>query len=287
MGKAKIKLEKDLMEKINVLGIDICNMTLDEVLEYSFEYFFSSDMRKGNIIVTPNPEFLVTAHKDSEFSVILNNADLCIPDGIGVIYGARFLNKSLKEKIGGLNFTMAVVERLAKQEGSIFLFGAAEGIAEKAAEEFKKQFPGIKIAGFRSGYYQKEDELAIVEEIANSNADYLIVCLGISKQERFMHSYKDQLNVKAMIGNGGALDTVAGVVKRAPELWQRVGLEWLFRALDDKKRFVRLRAMIPTYLGMLIKQKRSTKRTVERRIATGINDQLFYRGNSLEQHIGA
>lgn len=247
------------MDKVNVLGINICNVTIDEAVDYSFDHFFSSSSKDANIIVTPNPEFIVTAHNDHNFAEILNNSDLCIPDGIGVIWGANYLKTPLKEKVGGLTYTLAVIERLAKQNGSIFLFGGAEGIAEEAAYKLREKYPGIRIAGCRSGYYQKDEELSIVKEISNTNADYLIVCLGVSKQEKFMYTYKDKLNVKAMIGNGGAFDTITGVVKRAPELWQKAGLEWLFRALDDKKRFSRLRSNTPVYLRMLINQKRLSK----------------------------
>jgi len=247
------------MEKVNVLGVNFSNVTMDQALDYSFNQFFKSES-KGHIIVTPNPEIVIKANQESDFSKMINQADLCLPDGIGVVLGAKYLNKSLKEKVGGYSYTMAVLERLAKQKGSVYLFGAGEGVAKKAADKLSTDYPGLEIAGYHSGYYSQEDEIYIVEDIAASEADYLIVCLGAGRQESFMYKYKDQLNVKAMIGNGGAIDTMTGVVKRAPDLWIKLGLEWLYRALDDKKRLQRVRVMIPAYFKLLRQEKKTIRK---------------------------
>jgi len=247
------------MDKVNVLGVGVSNVTLKEALDYSMKTFFDPDQAQGKIIVTPNPEFMVKADQDADFKAVLNQADLCLPDGIGVIKGAKYLGLNLKEKVGGYTYTLAVVEALAKRQGSVYLLGGQVGVADKAAEIMKRDYPGIQIAGCQHGYFKADEEEAIVAAISESQADYLIVCLGVIRQENFMFKYREQLNVKAMIGNGGALDTLCGVVKRAPVIWQKLGLEWLYRALDDKKRFKRLKDMIPAYFKLLKQEKKKMK----------------------------
>lgn len=244
------------MEKIKFLDINFSDVTEKEAMTYSINNFFCENGKKGNIVVTVNPEFAVKADEDEHFKKLLDEANLCIPDGIGIIYGSRYLNTPLKEKIGGFTYTMNVISYLNKVKGSVYLLGAAEGVVDIAANKLKTSYPDLIISGYRNGYFDESEEEAIVKTIASTNTDYLLVCLGIGKQEEFMVKYREKLNVKAMIGNGGAIDTIAGEVKRAPVIWQKISLEWLFRALDDKKRFKRLKTMLPKYFRLLRRYKK-------------------------------
>ena len=137
------------------------------------------------------------------------------------------------------------MERMAKEERSVFLFGSKPGVAEKAEENLKRRFPGLRFAGTNDGYFK--DDAPIVEKINAASPDLLLVCLGAPKQEKWMRDNAPKLDVGLMIGAGGSLDVFAGVAERAPEAWQKAGLEWLYRLMKEPKRIGRM-AVLPKFL---------------------------------------
>ena len=234
------------MEKnrIDVLGVGFDNVTMEEAVSAADGLIRA---RSGGYVVTPNPEIVWAARKDPGYAALLAGADLVLPDGIGVVYGARILGTPLKEKVPGIEFASALIGRLAERGGSLFLFGAKPGVAEKAAENLKAQYPGIVIAGCEDGYHT--DDPGVLAHINEAAADLLLVCLGAPKQERWMA--ESGANAGLMAGLGGSLDVFAGVVRRAPEAWCRLGLEWLYRLLSDPRRIGRM-MKLPLFLLAVI-----------------------------------
>ena len=239
--------------KVKILETEFDNLTMDEAVEEAWRLMAE---RRGAYVVTPNPEMSMVCREDAEALEAVNGADLVIADGVGIIYGAKIMKTPLKEKIPGIDLTARIFERMAAEGKSCYLFGARPGVAEKAGENLAEKYPGLVIAGCHDGYFA--DDSNIVRRINEAAPDLLLVCLGMPKQEKWMRSRKGDLNVGLMIGAGGSLDVFAGVVERAPESWQKLGLEWLYRLKKEPWRLGRM-MRLPKYLFAVIKQKISTK----------------------------
>lgn len=224
------------MEKIKILGIDIFNVTRIEALEY-----VSDRIRKGERtkVYTPNSEMLVEGIRDRGFEEILVQGDLLLPDGVGLIKVAPFYKKRFKEKVAGVDFTQDLIERGASEGWKIFIFGGTKDSVESAFLNLERKYPGL-VVGHRDGYFSEEEEPNLVREIKDSGATILIVGLGMKKQERFIHERMEETGALAALGVGGTIDIIAGTVNRAPDLFIKLGLEWMYRLLKQPKRFIRM-----------------------------------------------
>lgn len=219
------------MKKIDIFGVKIDNVTMDSAMEQVASWL--SEEKRGRAIYTPNSEIIMAAKKDPEFKELLNSADMTTPDGIGVVKAAGILGTPLPERVGGFDLTCRVIEYLNENKMSLFILGGKPGVADMAAENLKAKYKDLVIAGTNDGYF-KEDA-PIVEKIALSAPDYLMVCLGAPKQEKFIAAYKDKLNAKVSIGAGGSADVFAGTMARAPEFFIKHNLEWLYRIVKAKR----------------------------------------------------
>ena len=231
-----------MSERIDVLGVEFDNVTMAEAVDAA--YALQSEKRAA-YVVTPNPEIVMCCREDAEAAEAVRGAALTIPDGIGVIYGAKILKTPLKEKVPGCDFTLALMDKMQAEGRSVFLFGAKPGVADLAAERLHRQFPGLRFVGTNDGYFT--DDTPIIEKINAAAPDLLLVCLGAPKQEKWMHTNAPKLDVGLMIGAGGSLDVYAGTAERAPEGWQKAGLEWLYRLLKEPKRIGRM-MVLPKFM---------------------------------------
>ena len=228
--------------RTEIMGVGFDDLTLDEaagaaagmIEEGGFHY-----------VVTPNPELVDRARREEPFRQALNGADLVLPDGIGVVYAAKLLGRPLKGRCPGIDFAGKLMERMAKTGLRLYLLGAKPGVAETAAARLEAKYPGLIICGTHDGYF-KEDA-PVVEAVRAAEADVVFVCLGAPKQEYWMVKNGPGTGARLMAGLGGSLDVFAGVVERAPESWQRLGLEWLYRLTKEPKRIGRM-ARLPLFL---------------------------------------
>lgn len=228
--------------KTNVLGVQFDNLTREEARQAGRALLHSSDF---HYVVTPNPEFLLAAEKNLEFQKILNRADLVLPDGIGVVYSAKILGTPLKERVPGFDFACDMLEELDAMGGRLYLLGSKPGVAEEAAANIAEKHPNLVICGTHDGYFKESDPVA--REVADAQPDLLFVCLGAPKQEKWIARFGLLTGAKVAIGLGGALDVFAGNVERAPEKWQKMGMEWAYRLSREPKRFGRM-AKLPLVL---------------------------------------
>lgn len=204
-------------------------------------------------MVTPNPEIVEVCRENLAAKIAVNGADLVLPDGIGVIKGAAMLGTPLKEKTPGIEFAGHLMERMAGEGLSLYLLGAKPGVAEKAAENLRAQYPGLVIAGTHDGYFKEDGP--VVEDIRQSGADVVFVCLGAPKQELWMEKNGPATGAHLLCGLGGSLDVFAGVVERAPKFWSDHGLEWLYRLCKEPKRIGRM-MKLPLFLVHVKQEKR-------------------------------
>ena len=228
--------------RTDVLGVGFDDLTLEEAADRG-----AALLEEGGFhyVVTPNPEIVDRAGREAPFREILNGADLVLPDGIGVVYASRILGRPLRGRCPGIDFAGKLMEHMAARGGRLYLLGAKPGIAERAARNLEAKYPGLCICGTHDGYFQ--EDAPVVEDIRSSGAEVVFVCLGAPKQEYWMAKYGPETGARLMAGLGGSLDVFAGVVERAPESWQRLGLEWLYRLVREPKRIGRM-ARLPLFL---------------------------------------
>lgn len=241
------------MEKVNILGVNVDNVTMDGAVSRVMGFL---DETAPHAVFTPNSEIIMVAYKDEAFCKELNDASLVIPDGIGVVYASRILKAPLPERVAGFDLASRLIEKLSGGEKSFYFFGGKPGVAETAKENLLKKYPDLNICGLSDGYFDEEKEKAIIEDIKEKKPDVLFVCLGAPKQEKWINEHKDELGAKVLMGIGGSLDVFAGTVDRAPEFYQKHGLEWLYRLLKQPSRFMRMLALPKFGLTVLFKGKR-------------------------------
>ncbi len=236
--------------RIDVLGVGFDNVTMDEAVERGAALLHSEG---AHYVVTPNPEIVETCRENEAAMAAVNGADLVLPDGIGVIKGAAMLGTPLKEKTPGIEFAAHLMERMAEEGLSLYLLGAKPGVAEKAAENLRTQYPGLAIAGVHDGYFKEDGP--VVEDIRQSGADCVFVCLGAPKQEFWMAKNGAATGAHLLCGLGGSLDVFAGTVERAPKFWCDHGLEWFYRLCKEPKRIGRM-MKLPLFLVHVKQEKR-------------------------------
>lgn len=199
--------------------------------------------RTPGFVVTPNVDHVCLFHRRADIRAAYREAFLALPDGIPLLWAARLLGRPLKEKLSGSDLVPSLSAWAAAEGHSVFYFGAAEGVAEKAAQKLQEQYPGLKVAGCYSpplGFERDamENERAI-DAIRNARPDICFVALGCPKQELWLLAHHKEIGVPVSLGIGASLDFVAGKVRRAPRRLQRIGLEWVWRLFQEPRRLWR------------------------------------------------
>ena len=237
--------------KTDILGLRFDNVTMEEALAIG-EGLLDGD--KAAVVVTPNAEIGYDAAKDADFCALLNRADLMLPDGAGVILAAKLRGTPLKEKVAGIDFARNMLTVFARRGTKLFLLGSKPGVAEQAAEKMKELAPGLVICGTADGYFKEEGP--VIDQINETGAEAVFVCLGAPKQEKFMLEHRDELPaVRLMAGLGGSLDGFAGNVKRAPDWMIKTNLEWFYRLCKEPKRIGRM-TRLPKYIMKAVTAKK-------------------------------
>ncbi|UCH12361.1 MAG: WecB/TagA/CpsF family glycosyltransferase [Candidatus Omnitrophota bacterium] len=220
----------------SILGIGIDRLTVSEVLEKVKDFV----REKGpHEIFYVNADCINRSFLDENYRRIIKNADLVYPDGMGVVWTSRYTDNPLPERVNLGDFMPKLCNLCQKQDFSIFILAGAEGVAEKAARNLRKNFPKLRIAGTHHGYFSDDEEERIIEKINNSNCDILLVGMGVPKQEEWIDKNKYRLNVPVLWGVGALFDYYSLRLKRAPVWVRRLGLEWLFRLILEPSRLWR------------------------------------------------
>lgn len=237
------------MDKVNIIGTNIDNVTEEEAV---LRIVSMLNSHQNHAVFTPNSEILLMAYKDPEFCDILNSADLLTADGIGVVHASKIIGEPLPERVAGYDMACDIIDIIAESGHRLYLFGGKPDVAELAASELKKIHPLLNIVGTHNGYFTPDEVPAIIEDINQSGADLLFVCLGAPTQEKWIFENKNKLSCHVMMGIGGSLDVFAGITERAPQIWCDSGLEWLYRLIKEPWRFKRMLALPKFALTVLL-----------------------------------
>ena len=225
---------------LHILGVRVDDVTGDETLAL-VERFIAE--RAPHQICTVNPEFIMAAQRDEAFRNVINNAALCPPDGVGVLWAARRLGHPLRERVGGADMAERIAARAAQLGWRMYFLGAAPGVAEQAATVLQTRYPGLAVVGTFAGSSTPSEEDAIVERIRAARPDVLLVAFGAPMQDVWIARNQPRLQAPVAMGVGGAFDFIAGVTRRAPRWVQRLGFEWLHRLIHEPWRWRRQLAL--------------------------------------------
>lgn len=237
------------MNKEKVLGFDVCIDEEEKLIENIFKDYANHEQ---HFIVNINPEIAVTNYKNEELKTKLNKQKYQIPDGSGIVWAIKKKYKKECQRITGIDLMQKLCEKSQEYSSNIYLYGSAEGIADKAKIELKKSFPNIHIVGTSNGYEYTED---VVKKIEKMPIDILFVGIGSPKQEEFILKYKDRLkNIKILMPVGGSFDVIGKSKKRAPKWMQKYNIEWLYRLFQEPKRIFRQFKLIK-FVYLVFKEK--------------------------------
>jgi N-acetylglucosaminyldiphosphoundecaprenol N-acetyl-beta-D-mannosaminyltransferase len=231
-----------MKNRLKILDIWVDPVTMNETLTRIIDFIETGN--RVHTIFAANPEKNFSVPRDPLLYEAFKNADILIPDGIGMVLAARFLHGITLSRVPGVEL-MHAISRLSAQKGyRIFIYGAREDVSRIACERLQVLYPGIHIVGRENGYLPQEKMPGLIDQINESGAEILFLALGSPKQERWLSEYRGHLKtVRVCQGIGGTLDTIAGTVKRAPDIWCRFNAEWLYRLISEPKRLKRQRVL--------------------------------------------
>jgi N-acetylglucosaminyldiphosphoundecaprenol N-acetyl-beta-D-mannosaminyltransferase len=241
--------------RIEVLGVPVDAVTEPEALEWAVQALTNGRPRQ---VATVNPEFVMRARRDPDFAAVLRRADLCLPDGAGLLWAARRQRQSLPSRVSGVDFVRALAQVGATRGWRFFLLGAAPGVAEAAAVALCREYPGLQVAGTLAGSPQAAQDLVTVGAVRGSRADILLVAYGAPAQDLWIARNLPATGARLAIGVGGALDFIAGRTRRAPRWMQDGGLEWLHRLALEPWRWRRMLALPHFVIRVMVERRQST-----------------------------
>jgi N-acetylglucosaminyldiphosphoundecaprenol N-acetyl-beta-D-mannosaminyltransferase len=234
-----------------ILKVRINSTSVGSVLSQILDFVANPRLERKLVIFTPNPEFLVAAHKDAEFRQVLNQADINWPEGFGLVLAGKLLGQPIKERVGGASLVERLLEIGNRDKWKVGIVGARRGVREETEKQIRKlqqKYPGLTIVNLED--YQSK--------ISNLKFQIVLACQGMEKQERWIIENKDKINAKVFMGVGGSLDFLTGFSQRAPIWMQAVGLEWLWRALQRPKHLKRAWDAVVVFPLLVLKEKVSS-----------------------------
>ncbi len=225
---------------VNILDVNISRLSMQETLLKIDDYIKEDQF---HMIFTPNSEIIMLSRENKDLKLILDDADLLVPDGVGVVLASKINKKSVKEKVAGCEILNNILNIANNKDYKIYFLGGKPNIAKRAIDNTKAKLPNVNFVGFHDGYFKENEEIDIINEINASGADILFVALGAPKEEFWVYKHKDDLKVNVAIGVGGSFDILAGESKRAPKIFIKLGLEWFYRLLKEPWRYKRMLAL--------------------------------------------
>lgn len=223
-------------DKLNLLGIPIDNLTMAAAIETILDWLNDEGSRQ---ICFVNADCVNIAYNNNAYLKVLNNADLCLADGIGIKLAGKFMAQEIAQNLCGTDMFPRLCQRISGTDVTLFLLGAKPQATEGVTNWIHAHYPGITVCGYQHGYFQPEEEPAIIQRIKDSGAQLLLVAFGVPKQDIWIHEHLKETRVRVAIGVGGLFDFYSGLIPRAPRWIREIGMEWLYRLLQEPSRMWR------------------------------------------------
>lgn len=234
-----------------ILGVRVDRVTAAEALARIAGFIAEGGPHQ---IVTVNPEFVMAARRDPAFRAVIEGADLCLADGVGLLWAGRVLGRPLPERVAGSDLVPQIAALAATRGWRLFLLGAQPGVAARAAEALRRASPDLRVVGTYAGSPADEEAPIIIELIRAKRPDILLVAYGAPAQDLWIARHRAALQVPVMMGVGGAFDFLAGVARRAPRWMRQMGLEWLHRLIRQPWRWRRMLAL-PHFAARVVAER--------------------------------
>ncbi len=240
-----------------IFGIPVSRMGMRDTVRYLTDAVLR---RQPHQVVTINPIMVMDALKNPGYMAMMKQADLIVPDGAGVVWAASYTGQPVAERVAGFDLMHELLREGEKHGWKAYFLGAAPGVIEQAVQRLQQMYPGIRVAGYRDGFFGPEQDDEVIADIRDAEPDLLFVARSASNQDTWIGQYRSRLNVPVMMGVGGSFDIIAGKLKRAPYLFRKLRLEWLYRLLQEPWRYKRMLAL-PQFVVKVIREKENvTKR---------------------------
>lgn len=243
----------------SILGVLVHDVTEDEAVALVERFIEEGGPHQ---VVTVNPEFVMRARREPAFLETIHQADLAVPDGVGLILAGRLLGRPFRGRVPGVELVQRLSELAARRGWRLFLLGAAPGVAEEAGRRLQAEYPGLEIAGTYAGSPDPSEDASIVARMRAAAPHVILVAYGAPQQDYWLRRNLPKLEVPVGIGVGGTLDYISGRVPRAPAWMRRLGLEWLYRLFRQPWRWRRMLAL-PAFAALVLLE--AGKRLVRRR----------------------
>ena len=215
----------------------------DKLYKKSAQSFYEilSDNLKNNkktFVVTANPEtFMISEKNEDVRKMLLDKETVMVPDGIGVLKAGKKIGYNIEERITGIDIANELLKFGNEQKKSIYLFGSKQEVIDSMKIVIKEQYPNLKLVGTSNGYVTDKDK--VFDEIVKLEPDIVLVALGIPLQEMLIYKHLNRFKEGIFVGIGGSFDVMSGMKKRAPKIFIKLNLEWLYRIMKEPKRFKR------------------------------------------------
>ncbi|WP_019243134.1 MULTISPECIES: WecB/TagA/CpsF family glycosyltransferase [Bacillus] len=237
------------MQKETYFGIGVSPLSYEDILT---DIDIRMQQNLKSTIIAVNPEKVMAAEKNEQLRDLINNSTYGIPDGVGILLASKLKKGNITSRVTGVDMMDRLLQSAAEKGYRVFMYGAKEEVVAKAKANIEAKYPKIIISGYENGYVQ--DPAVVVKKINDAQADILFVAMGSPKQELWIREHMNEVSAKVFQGVGGSFDVFAGHVKRAPEFYRKLGLEWLYRLMKEPSRFKRQLAL-PKFLIKVIRSK--------------------------------
>lgn len=237
--------------KVRIYGVPISKMGMDQTVAYLAK---AIEQRQPHQIITANPIMVMSALDDPAYMSMMQQAELIVPDGTGVVWAANYVGEPVVERVPGYDLLNELMKAGESKGWKVYLLGASNEVIQAAADKIRKNYPGIKLVGVRDGYFKDEQDAEVIQAILDAAPDLLFVGRAAANQEPWIGKYKAQLGVPVMMGVGGSFDVLSGKLKRAPVVFQKLRLEWFYRLLQEPWRYKRM-LLLPKFAMKVMRDK--------------------------------
>ncbi|WP_229752732.1 WecB/TagA/CpsF family glycosyltransferase [Paenibacillus physcomitrellae] len=236
---------------VDLFGIRVSKWGMDDTVRYLAQAIESGTPHQ---VITANPIMVMAALEDPSYMEIMKKAELIVPDGTGVVWAAGKAGNPVKERVAGFDLLHELMKLGEQRAWKFYLLGSSPEVIQAAKDRLQMLYPGVKIVGWRDGYFKSEQDQEVVEAIQAAAPDVLFVARGADTQEPWIAKYKQQLAVPVMMGVGGSFDVISGRSKRAPKWMQKLRAEWLYRLIKEPTRYRRMLAL-PKFAVKVLREK--------------------------------
>lgn len=248
--------QSEQVPTISIFGLSVSRMNMKDTVEY---LTMAIQSRQVHQVITANPIMIMAALENPAYMQVMQNAELLVPDGTGVVWASEKAGKPVPERVAGFDLLHELLRVGESYKWRVYLLGSTKEVIEATSSRLKELYPGVVICGLRDGFFGPNEDQEVIAHIREAAPDLLFVARGADTQEPWISRYKQELNVPVMMGVGGSFDVISGKSKRAPKMMQKLRMEWLYRLMKEPSRYKRMLALPKFAMKVLREQENMTK----------------------------